>query len=523
MNTTLLRSNHLYVLGLILLVCAMPLSMFMMSIAQFVLAASFLFEGSVVEKVKRFFQNKAALIIAGILFLHLIGMLWTDNTAEGWKDIRIKIPLFAITVMLAGSQPLAKKQFHLVLGFFISAVFAGSIISMLVLTGIIHRELHDIREIFIFHISHIRFALFTCLAIFSLLYFLFREKYSSGNILKIFFSLIALWLFIFLFIMESVTGVVIVTVITTLLLLYKAARIQNAITKISLAASAVLIPCAIFFVIKNISDESNAVKNLPVNIEDKTPDGNKYSFQLSEQDRENGYLVWNYVCEDELRKEWNTRSIIKYDSLDKRDQQLKQTLIRFLASKGWRKDGDAVRKLSNEEVHSVEKGIANINYQNISSMRSRVLEIAWEFRRVMEGEKPSGHSVIQRFEFWRAASGIIKENIFIGVGTGDMPLEYHRQYLKMNSPLDWKHRLRAHNQYLAITVAFGFIGLLYFIFALLAPMFITKRYSDYFYLTFLIIALLSMLSEDTLETQAGATFFAFFNAFFLFAKPDEEK
>ncbi|MDG2226927.1 MAG: hypothetical protein P8L20_04265 [Flavobacteriales bacterium] len=33
---------------------------------------------------------------------------------------------------------------------------------------------------------------------------------------------------------------------------------------------------------------------------------------------------------------------------------------------------------------------------------------------------------------------------------------------------------------------------------------------------FLVISLLSFLGDDTLETQAGVTFFAFFNSFFLF-------
>src|SRR3954466_6093193 len=149
-----LRSNHLYVFGLVLLVAAMPLSMFMMSIAQFTLAASFLFEGSMIEKWKRFFRNKPALIITGIILLHLIGMLWTTNYAEGWRDIKVKLPLLSLTVMIAASETLTKKQFSLVMGFFILAVFAGSLISMAVLEGIIHRQVIDIRDIFIFHISH---------------------------------------------------------------------------------------------------------------------------------------------------------------------------------------------------------------------------------------------------------------------------------------------------------------------------------------------------------------------------------
>jgi hypothetical protein len=54
---------------------------------------------------------------------------------------------------------------------------------------------------------------------------------------------------------------------------------------------------------------------------------------------------------------------------------------------------------------------------------------------------------------------------------------------------------------------------------LLYPLYTRLRKPDYFYVVFWCIAVISMLTEDTLETQAGATFFAFFNALFLFAKP----
>jgi hypothetical protein len=53
-------------------------------------------------------------------------------------------------------------------------------------------------------------------------------------------------------------------------------------------------------------------------------------------------------------------------------------------------------------------------------------------------------------------------------------------------------------------------------------MFICKKTVDYLYITFFLIAVVSFLTEDTLETQAGVTFFAFFNSFFLFVFKKEE-
>jgi hypothetical protein len=62
-----LRSNYLYVFGLIVLATGLPVSLFLISISQFILAGSFFLEGNVTEKFKRFLNNKAAVLIAGYL------------------------------------------------------------------------------------------------------------------------------------------------------------------------------------------------------------------------------------------------------------------------------------------------------------------------------------------------------------------------------------------------------------------------------------------------------------------------
>ena len=92
----------------------------------------------------------------------------------------------------------------------------------------------------------------------------------------------------------------------------------------------------------------------------------------------------------------------------------------------------------------------------------------------------------------------------------------------MNSPLEKKFRLGAHNQYLTFAVTFGIAGFVWFLFSLFYPLrqLVQAKMFDYFYITFFVIALLSMLSEDTLETQAGVSFFAFFNCLLLFGRDE---
>ena len=88
----------------------------------------------------------------------------------------------------------------------------------------------------------------------------------------------------------------------------------------------------------------------------------------------------------------------------------------------------------------------------------------------------------------------------------------------MNSKLTPDKRWRSHNQFLSVFVGFGIVGLAWFLFALIYPALKLRGFSDYFFLVFMIIALLSMMTEDTLESQMGVTFFTFFYCFFLFGR-----
>ena len=506
------KTPYLYLTGLILLVSGLPVSLFLTSLAQFFLAGSFLFEGNVKDKFKRFFSNRTAMFIAGIWILHLIGLMWTSELSDGLKDLRIKLPLLILPLIIAGNQPLTAKQFKLVLSVFVFAVLAGTFSAMAVLTGLIHREIHDIRDIFIYHISHIRFALFTCIAIVSMVYYLFYTTEVKG-IQKVILPLLISWFVLFLIVVESLTGIITLTIILFAALTYQIFKSKNKLFRFGFFVFAIGIPLAMVLYLSSLVKKYYVKKEYQISVGDTTALGNHYEFHPENMERENGYPVNMYVCESELRSAWNERSAIDYDSLDNKGQRIYSTIIRFLTSKGLKKDDEGVKALNEFEIKSIENGIANFDFQETSNLQNRIRQVIWEFDQLVHGENPSGHSVSQRFEFWKAAVGIIAAHPFIGVGTGDLPLAFKEQYVSMNTQLDQDHRLRAHNQYLAITVAFGIIGLIYFLFALLYPVLSKQNYSMLF-VFFLIIAMVSMLTEDTLETQPGATFAAFFYLFF---------
>ncbi|MDO9186076.1 MAG: O-antigen ligase family protein [Bacteroidia bacterium] len=514
---------YIYVFALMILVAGLPLSKFLMSLSQIILACNWLLEGDLKNKFTAFWKNKTALIVSSILLLHFIGLTYTSDFSYAFKDIRIKAPLFILPLIVSTSKPLSQKLFDTVLQLLVGAVIIGTIISSLILIDVIHRPVIDIRDISIF-ISHIRFALLICVAIFISSYFIFKAQRVFS---KIIWTGVIIWMVYFLIIMESITGLMALSVTLVGVIIYTALKSsknpsepsKNKLfrygTLLLLLGSMILLA----FYINSIAAENKQKEIVDFNkLETHTSLGNLYEHDIQSEVSENGHLIWMYYSIDELKEAWNKRSVIKIDSTDLKGNSVYFTLFRFLTSKGLRKDAQAVFSLTENEIKAIERGVTNVNYPDVSSLKGRIYETLWEIDLYAKTGQVNGHSLTQRLEYWRTALSIINNNFFLGVGTGDVPRAFEQEYIKKDSSLGEKWRLRSHNQYLAITVAFGIIGLLWFLITLIYPLLNKKTGFNYMYITFFIIAVFSFFTEDTLETQAGVTFFAFLNSFLLFAK-----
>lgn len=483
---------------------------------QIILVANWLLEGNFKKKFTEFFSNKTALVITSLFLLHIIGLIYTTDFSYAFKDLRTKLPMLVIPLIIVTSERMGGKMFHNFLLIFIAACFVSTLISMYYFFTL---DFVDIRDICVL-VSHIRLSLMICLSVLILFYFVISDARVSIRINKIILFLMLLWFVYFLIILESITGLGILLIIAFGLALtgiFKLKLLKRIIIIVSMLAVSLLL----FYHINNISkDFSPSVSSENLKLPKFTSLGNLYFNDTLNKESENGYYVWVSVCEPEMREAWNKRSNYKFDGRDRKEQYIKGTLVRFLTSKGLRKDAEGVNSLTADEVRSVEKGVANVKCQNKHSLRTRIYETLWEYKNYSAAD-PNGHSVLQRLEYWKASLGIISENLLFGVGTGDMETAFKQQYKKNNSPLDEKFRLRSHNQFLSVTVGFGIIGLLWFLIVLIFPFFTKWVRRDYFYIIFFAISILSMVAEDTIESQAGLTFFVFFNSFFLLGrKPD---
>jgi len=162
-----------------------------------------------------------------------------------------------------------------------------------------------------------------------------------------------------------------------------------------------------------------------------------------------------------------------------------------------------------------------LSYLTLPSIKMRTHEVVYELQSYQLNQDPNGKSIAQRFVYWNIAWDIFKTAPLIGIGTGDVEDAFNSYYLAHPNLLQLQYQHRAHNQWLTMLLTFGILGLLLFMLLVFYPLFYKRKYLDYFYIVFFIAFALSMLTEDTLETQAGVTFYALFNCLFLFAKPEE--
>lgn len=507
----------IYFFGLSVVAVGMPVSEFLMSIGQFIILGNWLLEGGIIQKVKCFWKNKMAVLVSSVILMHLLGLFYTSDFEYAFKDIRIKAPLLVLPLLISTSAPLSKQLFNWLMAIFVASVVAGTFISMGVYCGMIYAKnpVTDIRDISIF-ISHIRFSLLICLSIFISAWYL----YSDPSVLsKVILAVVITWLIIFMTILDSLTGIVALVFVTFALMLYFIFTLKKLLPRIVAVFGVLVMVTGVILYIKPLVTPGKDIPPIEYSkLEKTTASGNIYENDTTNTQKENGYPVWIYICWKELEPAWNERSTIDFNGKNTRGDLVQYTLVRYLASKGLKKDAAAVRSLGDKEVGAIENGIANVNYLGKSAVTIRIMETLWEFEDYKRGANINGHSAVMRLEFWKAGWSIVKKHPVFGVGTGDIKNAYAEQYTEMNSPLDVHHRLRSHNQYLSIAVAFGISGLAWFLITLIYPFMWHRMWNDYFYFVFFLIAVLSFLNEDTLETQPGVTFFAFFNALLLFGR-----
>lgn len=541
-----------YFVALLLLSMSIPTSRFTMSVFQFTLLGLWLWSGFSFEVTLRFFrkasplravwcflgyllrltrnnlggkfalffENKVAMVFVTLFLLHLIGLIHTSDYQYALKDLRTKLPLLLLPIVLSTMERISFNRMKLLLLFYVLTVFTGTAFGFV---EYLKQEFTDIRQISVF-INPVRFSLNIVFAVFILIWFVFYD-YTLSWKWKTTAASLALWLTGFLFLMESAIGMLSVFLIILGLLIIRLFILTTFKVRLITALVLLLIPVFGYVYLNKVIRELTTPPPVDYALLDShTSLGNSYVHDTIHFGIEDGKYVGLYLSLDELEQAWDSRSDLDFSGRDKASQELKYTLIRFMTSRDLRKDAEGLSQMSDKEVRMVENGIANINYVTSPSLRTRISKILLGYTIYTSLNDPNGSSVMQRVEYLKASFLIIRQHFWTGVGTGDLPYIFKKTYEEIESPLQLQWRWRSHNQYLSVFIAFGVFGFAWFIFALFYIYIKSGMHRSYFYSVFFAIFLLSMLTEDTIESQDGVTLFAFFACFFLFAvkRHDEE-
>ncbi|PLX12571.1 MAG: hypothetical protein C0594_02305, partial [Marinilabiliales bacterium] len=196
---------NIYIALLILMAVSIPLSKFTLSSSQLLLAINWLVEGNFNRKFRKLKEKKQLIYFLGVYFVFVLWLFNTQNLNWGLQELKEKLPLLSLPLIVGTSAPISKKHFTWILLAFTSSVSYASIVSTFIYTDIIHKNISDIRHISLYT-SHIRLALMVVLSCF-ILWNLKNEQ--NKMLLKWVMILNAVWLLIFLFILNSLTGIVI--------------------------------------------------------------------------------------------------------------------------------------------------------------------------------------------------------------------------------------------------------------------------------------------------------------------------
>jgi O-antigen ligase len=144
---------------------------------------------------------------------------------------------------------------------------------------------------------------------------------------------------------------------------------------------------------------------------------------------------------------------------------------------------------------------------NVDTFRTRyVSELKTDLTdkvKIIENTEP-------RLARWEAIFELIKKSPVVGYGNGSETRLLQEKYFQKGLYISYLNEFNTHNQYLAIMLKTGIIGLLLFLYILYFGYATAIRNRDLLLLAFMIIITVVSLSENILDLNKGIFFYSFF-------------
>lgn len=514
-----IRENVFPIVALLMLF-SFPFSEALLSISAVIIFALFFIPFEWKRKFNKLRLDKSLHALVGVFVIYLIGLFFCLDWKTGIYEIQKNIFWFLLPIGIATAKRLSSSQFWWLLMSFILFVTISSFITAFKIIYPDQFHIIDFRNASF--VSHVSFSFQIILS-----FFIFANSFNSnsGIFIKIppYIKVIwMIWLIFFLILQKSLLGILSLYVASIYFIGVNLNLLESKLIKQLARTIVIIIIISPFLYVGSVYfDFHKELDNKPLTVPVYTQLGNQYSFKFDDLEKENGHYVNWYINADELKDAWDARSVIKLDECGSTGYKIYYTLIRYMTSKGLKKDAEGVSKLSEKDILNVQNGVANYIYaEKKYSLYPRIYETIWEFEHYRNTGNPNNQSLSQRFEYVRGALYLMK-TYPLGIGTGNFKLKFKEAYERINSNLNKDLRFHVHNQYLSYTVKFGVLGMI-LIFSLVFYAINRKRqFKNKLLMVLLIVIMVSNFGEAILETHTGLSFFVFFLSLFLWHSPDE--
>ncbi|MCS5663259.1 MAG: O-antigen ligase family protein [Flavobacteriales bacterium] len=119
-----------------------------------ILGLSWIFTFAYKEKFQALLKQPAAIAFIALYFLHLLSMIYTENHAEGWNDLRLKITLFLLPMFMMSTRVVSSNQRFYLLKFFavLMMLMAGADLTLSISEYLVSSNSD---EFYYVHLAHI--------------------------------------------------------------------------------------------------------------------------------------------------------------------------------------------------------------------------------------------------------------------------------------------------------------------------------------------------------------------------------
>jgi hypothetical protein len=493
-----LSSDTLFLTGMLFLLTGITLGNSIMSIAVVLLVLWWVWVSfhNGIGKFSHYFSAIGFFLIA---LMPLAGFAYEGNPELVLKDFNGKLPLLLLPLPLLSPH---KKNIS-------DKIWVGMILSgiaLAALAGAIEfsssQETYNPRKWSPF-ISNVRMGTLCALLV---IWILWKHIVPAKKTIseRIGWGGIVAFIMAYLLLLQSITGLFLILAFAPLLTVLFLFRFQRLIA-IQILTISFLSISGIFLIARQEWKLVNG--KLPFHKGyDSGPQFNEEGFPIKYDlfplERENGFLIGANVSPGSLQKAWPQKSNIPLHGKTLNGESMFITLLRYMSSRGLKKDAFGLAQLSDAEVRAIENGCVNQLGLIRPGLYFRLNQMFKYLAFYLETGDPGKESLTLKLELWRCYYSQFENYFWFGKGHEAIPFNE-------NSPPPISCRLEAgfnsfwpHQQWLTIGLRFGVVGLLFFAIAWFWPLYFSKYRSIAFPLVFFT---LTMCFEDSLETQAGIT------------------